>query len=379
MKYIGKIFLAALLVTACAACTEDMDYEPGGVTPVKQLLLPADNYYVALQSSATETLAFAWSPATADDGMKPHYEVVFMAAAGGEVLYRYDAGFDTRTAVSHKDLNKIAGACGIKTGTTGEVMWSVVSSRAGERSEIVAPARELTIKRLNGFEEIPTELYLLGDGTDAGDRALRCLEGGADGGEYTVYTRLEAGKNYYFTSTVDEGKTPRTFAIDANGIIVESETPSTADKTGIFRLFLDFNTRAVTVTEINRVQLFQCSQGTSSQDFAYAGRGVWKASDIETAEGDDRYLFHTWTDGSGNWNEKWASRNWDNASAPSAGSAADFWSVYPQTDRLNDAWGYSYKWIHAEWDTKKTVDVEIRMNLDDYDSRPFFYHTVSYK
>ncbi|WP_295939314.1 SusE domain-containing protein [uncultured Alistipes sp.] len=379
MKYIGKIVTAALLLLAVTSCTEDMKYKPGKTTSVEQLIAPANNYYVELQSSASEILSFSWSPAMAEDGMKPHYEIAFSKTPGGEVVKYHDAGMNPATTVSHKDLNKIAGLLGIKTGSTGDVYWTVVASRAGERAPVEATANCLTIKRLNGFEEIPPRLYLLGDGTDADNAALRCLESGADGGEFSVYAKLEAGKEYYFVSTVDEGATARTFAIGANNIIDETPQPAVVAESGIYRLYLDFNTRAAILTRIDKIQMFQCSQNKMFQDFTYEGRGVWTATNMVTETGDDRYLFRTWTNGAANWNEKWASKNWDNSSAPSAGSAADFWSVHIQTDRLNDDWGYSYKWIHAEWDTKLTVDVRIVMNLDDYDNKAFFYHEVSYK
>lgn len=372
--------MAALLVSASVSCSEDMDYTPGGTTPVKQLLTPAVNYYAELQSSATATVNFSWSPAMAEDGTKANYEILFFKSAKDtEIAYVIDAGSNTSVNILHKDLNKAAGKAGIKTGTTGDLYWTVTSNRAGISAPIEAAPRCLTIKRLNGFEEIPAQLYLLGDGTEAGDSGLRCLESGADGGEFSVYSQLEAGKKYFFVSTMDAGATPRTFAIDANGVIAETAEAGTVAESGIYRIYLDFNTRAYTMNRIDKIQLFQCSQNKSFADFKYQGRGVWSAAGLTTQTGDDRYLFHTWTNGSGNWNEKWASKNWDNAGAPSLGSPGDFWAITIQTDRLGDAWGYSFKWISSEWAKKTTVDVTIVMNLDDYANKPYFYHVVSYK
>ena len=76
MKKILNILMAALVLTGIS-CSEDLEYKPGGVTPVQTLLLPADNYYVELQSASTATLRFSWEPALAADGQLPHYEVVF--------------------------------------------------------------------------------------------------------------------------------------------------------------------------------------------------------------------------------------------------------------------------------------------------------------
>ena len=86
MKKILNILMAALVLTGIS-CSEDLEYKPGGVTPVQTLLLPADNYYVELQSASTATLRFSWEPALAADGQLPHYEVVFFGKPGGEIVY----------------------------------------------------------------------------------------------------------------------------------------------------------------------------------------------------------------------------------------------------------------------------------------------------
>lgn len=60
MKKILNILMAALVLTGIS-CSEDLEYKPGGVTPVQTLLQPADNYYVELQSASTATLRFRGS------------------------------------------------------------------------------------------------------------------------------------------------------------------------------------------------------------------------------------------------------------------------------------------------------------------------------
>ena len=99
MKKILNILMAALVLTGIS-CSEDLEYKPGDVTPVQTLLLPADNYYVELQSASTATLRFSWEPALAADGQLPHYEVVFFGKPGGEIIYRCDAGSSTRRSTA---------------------------------------------------------------------------------------------------------------------------------------------------------------------------------------------------------------------------------------------------------------------------------------
>ena len=104
MKKILNILMAALVLTGIS-CSEDLEYKPGGVTPVQTLLLPADNYYVELQSASTATLRFSWEPALAADGQLPHYEVVFFGKPGGEIVYRCDAGSSTSVDIPVVPMN----------------------------------------------------------------------------------------------------------------------------------------------------------------------------------------------------------------------------------------------------------------------------------
>ena len=60
MKKILNILMAALVLTGIS-CSEDLEYKPGGVTPVQTLLLPADNYYVE-PSTGRSCRAGAWIP-----------------------------------------------------------------------------------------------------------------------------------------------------------------------------------------------------------------------------------------------------------------------------------------------------------------------------
>ena len=130
MKKILNILMAALVLTGIS-CSEDLEYKPGGVTPVQTLLLPADNYYVELQSASTATLRFSWEPALAADGQLPHYEVVFFGKPGGEIVYRCDAGSSTSVDIVHKEINRIANAAGIDVGADGAVYWSVDAPPGG--------------------------------------------------------------------------------------------------------------------------------------------------------------------------------------------------------------------------------------------------------
>ena len=201
MKKILNILMAALVLTGIS-CSEDLEYKPGGVTPVQTLLLPADNYYVELQSASTATLRFSWEPALAADGQLPHYEVVFFGKPGGEIVYRCDAGSSTSVDIVHKEINRIANAAGIDVGADGAVYWSVVSSRGVDTAPVVATPRRLELTRLLGFNVIPDQLFLTGEATEGGsDLENACVGRKTGDGEFTFYQQLEAGKGFTFVSS----------------------------------------------------------------------------------------------------------------------------------------------------------------------------------
>ena len=176
--------------------------------------------------------------------------------------------------ISHKDLNKIWGMAGIEAGATGTLKWTVVSSR-GINSVIAKESRKLTLTRLLGFAELPTQLYITGDGSEAGtnvDNALSCSS--PEQGVYEIFTKLEAGKKYHFI----DNKNPavaRTFYID-NKEIKEGTAEGTVAETAIYRVILDFNIASVKFIQVQKLGLFFCPSNAVIMDLSYKGKGIWQ-------------------------------------------------------------------------------------------------------
>lgn len=382
MKKILNMLMAAGLAVWGASCSSDLDYEPGGVTPVKALLLPADNWYVELQSASSATETFSWEPALAADGQLPHYEVVFLAQPDGEIVYRYDAGSKTSVAVPHKELNLAAKAAGIDAGASGDFYWSVVSSRGVTTAPVEATPRCISVKRLFGFDVIPSTLYLTGEATEVGDDlslAMQFQSTGEDVGEFTAIMRLEAGKTYSMYETTDASS--RHFTIEEGelrefGADVKPATSlASVDKTGIYRVYVDFNTRSTIVEEVTRLAFYQRDDVGNAVELTYQDLGVWKLENHTTTEGDNRYGFLANISGATSYQEKWSSVNYNNNNAPTTGTSLDWWEIYMNKDITADGWwGYTFKWIDSEWAEKKVVTIEVHMDH----TQNFFYHTVTY-
>ena len=384
MKKILNILMAALVFTGVSSCSDDLEYKPGGVTPVKTLLLPADNYYVELQSASTATFTFAWEPAQAEDGQRPHYEVVFFTEPGGAIVYRLDAGSSASVSFAHKDLNLAAKAAGVEAGETGDIYWSVVASRGVTEAPVEAAPRCLSVKRLFGFDVIPATLFITGDASEAGTELADAMQFQMtspqnETGEFTVISRLEAGKTYELCE--DTSGSGRRFSIEEGelrefGADVKPATkPASVAKSGIYRVYVDFNTRATIVEEVEKLVMYQRDDVGGAAQMTYQGKGVWLLEKHNTTEGDNRYGFCATLNNGSSYQEKWSSVNLNNNDAPTTSSPAAWWEVYMNKDISNDGWwGYTYKWISSEWDVTKVVTIEMHMDH----TRDYFYHTVTY-
>lgn len=360
MKY--RFFHALLVLAALApvSCTLDQEYRPGEVGPVSSLVAPEDGWYEELQSGAGASLTFSWSPAYAEDGMEPQYEVVFYSSPeGGEPVYRVDAGFNTSVAISHKELNKAASAAGIPTGESGSVYWAVIASRGIVESDVTVTPREIELTRLLGFETLPTEVYLTGEGTETGadlSAAYKAITGDEEGVFY-FYHRLSAGKGFVFTSGKEEGYTTYTIV---NGILDDQSTePATVDADGIYKITLDFNIRAVTLEPVTNVLYNFADDHT--RDMEYIGNGTWKLTDytvkfLDKGYEEDRYHFRATIGGT---EMVWGYEATD-SSRPGTLTGSYFY-IY---ERVWDGnrWAYPYKFMTDL--NGATVDITVYMNGD---------------
>lgn len=360
MKKIINIFVAALLFTG-VSCTEDMDYKPGFVTSVNTLLVPADNYYVELQSVSTASQKFQWEPASAEDGQLPHYEVVFFAKPDGDIVYRYDAGSKTTVNIGHKEINRAANAAGVEVGADGVIYWSVVASRGLYQARVDATPRRLELTRLLGFNVIPTTLYITGEGSEVGEELSNASKARMTGdGEFTIYQRLEAGKGFKFVSAKEGDYTSYTVV---NGVLDDQSTvPATVATTGVYRITLDMNVRGISFTLVNKVVYNFAPRTSDNREMTYIGNGCWKMTDYKVQfreEGwglDERYNFHPFFDGV---EYVWAA---DGDSRP-GGMTGDEYKITKELPFTGDAYGpVKYK-FHGDLNGK-TVDITVKMSGD---------------
>lgn len=366
-SYINKIVWSFAIIATLFACSKDETLRDTKVTAVQTLYEPTDGKSVVLQKSASATLYFEWEAAKAEDAGMILYEVAFDKEGGdfSKPVYKMasdnNGGYNYAT-ITHKQINKIAAMAGIGSGETGKLIWTVFSSK-GINEMKATGSRVLEVTRLAGFADIPVDVYVMGEGSEAGtDLANAVPMKSTAAGEFVVYTKLTEGKSYYFTDA--KTGTPRRFFV-ADGLLKEGTNGSTIAKTGVYRVILDFNVGSAVYTEITNVQLFFCPTNSFLFSLDYLATGAWKASSKPVTfkqEGwgkDERYKFKMTTkvaDGS-TVEEWWGTPNIDNR--PTSSSPASYYHLFPAR---GDQWSDKFKFA-TEMDGA-LVDVTVFFRAD---------------
>lgn len=366
MKKIFSVIAAvctAFSASLMTSCSSDLEYKDVEVSAVKQLYSPKEDQKVTLVSSATASLFFEWSSANAADGGAPLYEVLFDKTDGdfSNPVYSLtsdDNGARTYASISHKVLDKVASLAGAGSGEEITLKWTVRSTR-GLGGKLAEESRTLTITRLLGFAEIPTQLFITGEGTEGGAdiaNAVVCAAPEADA--FEIFTKLEAGKSYQFVDTKDDQA--RHFYIDGASIkeSTDGSKTGTVEKTGVYRINLDFAVASAKMVEITGCSVFFCPSNSAIMAMDYQGNGVWEGTGAtpfqqESWGRDERYKIEMNTaDG----DIYWGPENSGLDSRPSDAANAD---------QTSDYW-YCKEWPYSQWDNKwkfyGTHDTEVTGN-----------------
>lgn len=279
------IWLAAIISTLGSCKTENINYSDVQVTAVDNLFEPFDNKAVKLVSSTSASLFFEWEAALTEDGGAPQYEIAFDVVGGdfSKPLYKLTSnnkGFATNAYVTHKVLNAVAALAGINPGESGDVQWTIVTSR-GINRKVSSVVRKLKITSLEGFADIPDELYATGEATESGaDIASALAFKQTAPGEFEIYTKLEAGKKYVLVDRKDTDA--RRFYSDNQVKLKEAteELSMEVPQTAVYRIQADFTTATISFTEIKSIGLWFPPDNKILFNLPYQGKGIWSGTGI---------------------------------------------------------------------------------------------------
>ncbi|WP_278703924.1 SusE domain-containing protein [Parabacteroides goldsteinii] len=298
MKIISiKYMMLFAFAMVFAACSSDGEVRHLGVTAVKALYEPDNGKAVVLQASASASLYFEWEPSLAEDGGAVLYEVVFDKADGDfsdpvSIVTADNNGGTNHATITHKQLNQIAASAGIGSAEEGTLKWTVYASK-GINPVKAEEERTLTLTRLAGFAEVPSQLYIIGEATEVGaDLENAMIMKKVADGEFEVFMKLTEGKSFKFVSA--NTGTPTEYSLNGEKLVEGGTT--TATKTGIYKYYIDFNAGSFTSKEVTKVKWF-LNWSQKEIELDYQGLGVWAISNYtvtgltDSDNSDDRYKF----------------------------------------------------------------------------------------
>lgn len=284
-------------ILSFTACSSDGEVRDLGVTAVKTLYEPDNGKAVVLQASASASLYFEWEPSLAEDGGAVLYEVAFDKADGDfsnpvSIVTADNNGGENHATITHKQLNQIAALAGVESAEEGTLKWTVYASK-GINPVKAEEERTLTVTRLAGFAEVPSQLYITGEATEVGadlDKAMIMRK--VTDGEFEVFIKLTEGQSFKFVSA--NTGTPTEYSLSGEKLVEGGST--TVIKTGIYKYYVDFNAGSFTYKEVTKVKWF-LNWSQREIELEYQGLGVWALNDY-TVTGlsgsdntDDRYKF----------------------------------------------------------------------------------------
>ena len=278
MRYLYKILGLALAASSLlASCTQEAKLEVN-VKPVETILSPENNISIPLETSASAIVTFEWEPVSLSDSTFILYEVAFDVPGGDfsnpiSISPSDNKGKNPFLKLTHKQINKIAAAAGIESAATGTLKWTVIASK-GINQMPCADVRQMEVTRLAGFTDIPAALYLAGSDVESdegsnGFAQMRCVEEGV----FEIFTSLNKDSQYSFVDS-NESATNE-YYVDGSQLKLGEQT-FTASATGQYKISLDFNSAAATVSQISNVMWFHCDSNQGMIELPYVGHGVWE-------------------------------------------------------------------------------------------------------
>ena len=273
---------------------------------------------VTLDVTSSDRVVFSWEGGGAADGGVVLYEVLFDVPGGDfskpvEVV-KSDQGAKSQLTLSHAELNAIARKAGIKTGESGEFIWTVRASKGGE-SKLYNGHNSIRVTRGEGIDAFPKALYLMGSAAKASGevegREFRIVKEGL----YQIYTRLDAGEIYFKS----DDETGGLYYFNSSNKIMEGEGSGKVTASGmgeVTRITVDFNSLGVKFETIGGLSVYPCAckwlndgeYPIYNTTISYVGQGIFKAASMVIEEffrgwdwcaatGEERYTIYVSVDG----------------------------------------------------------------------------------
>ncbi len=273
MKYLSLSIIATVLLLY-SSCSDDYQLSTDFTVP-SELSSPKK---IELDVASSNNIVLSWSGGGADDGSYVIYEVLFVKKGDSfsEPVERIksDFGAASKLTLTHAVLNTIARKAGIKPGETGEISWTVLTSKGGD-IKTVELKNEIEVTRGDGIDNTPDNLYLYGTGNES-NGANGSLFRKASDGVYIIYSKVSGSGELELRGKIGEEEFG--YHLEDTRLKDGSGTINLVPNANPYRITVDFNTLSIKTEIISNVR---CIWGASFDvigNLSYVGDGKFSAA-----------------------------------------------------------------------------------------------------
>jgi hypothetical protein len=368
-----KIFLLSLWVLVYAlalnSCKKDVKNLDTSVQTVTVINAPANDTSITIAPTTGASVVFKWASGASPDLVL--YEVVFDKAGGdfSKPIYKVvsdGSGVQTQATISQKTLNTIANAAGIAALASGTIKWAVITSKV-TTNKVSTVNHTLQLTRPAGFATVPNAVYLTGSATEQGTDASKAIAfKKISDGVFELYTSLQPGTYSLIDNTTGSATT---YSVNGANILLNGVSTVSGSKT-IYRISLDFNNAAATLTQIVSVNMYLAIDDKIWFTLPYVGNSQWELDGAEVdipqeSWGDEsRYKYHFIVkDAAGNQGDEWyGSANQDNPD-PTTSTQPSYFYMYPVN---GSQWDNCFKMVPSYSGRKCNINVNFSPTIAQY-------------
>lgn len=272
MKYLYLSTIAAILVLFIN-CSEDFKLSTEFAVPT-ELVSPKK---VELDVTSSKNIILSWAGGGAADGSYVIYEVLFVkkgeSFSNPVMKILSDLGALEKLTLSHETLNSIARKAGIKPGETGNISWTVLSSKGGDVKPVDLQ-NDIEVIRGEGIDNMPDKLYLYGSGNESGGTEGSLFRKASDG-VYVIYSKISGSGDLELKGVI--GSDEFGYHLDGgklkDGMGVINLTPNINP----YRITVNFNTLSIKTELITNVRCIWGATFAPIGNLSYTGNGEFVA------------------------------------------------------------------------------------------------------
>lgn len=275
--YLGLAIVLLGMSQFITSCQEDIvnDYP----VPVN-LITPLQDSIVAIDTESSSDFIFEWSELPDASGTityKVLFDVPDTYFETPLLVFNSDNdGMQTSLSLSHAMLDSIAVETGIPAKKSGMVKWAVDAITGADT--ITSIAGSIILKRPTSLGTIPTDLYIYGTATTAGnnpENAIRFHK--ISDGNFDLFTTLKPGM---FTIANEASANAVTYFISEEELFLGDQTMEYDAEEKLNLLQVNFQSTEARAVEVLAIEVIIPANGNTLTTLTDQGNNLYSASGV---------------------------------------------------------------------------------------------------